>query len=193
MLEIIVFFGMIASGKSTLASRFARHHDLLYLNTDRVRKELAGMAATERRPDEVGKGIYTAEFTRRTYETMLARTTESLAGGRGVVLDGSYSRRQDREMVIRCGEQAGADVRFIFCTCSDETVRQRLEIRSRDPQAVSDGRWEIYLHQKESFERPDELAKTQLLVLNTEDDPAILLEKIEAWRDKVAEKKNSRG
>jgi len=193
MLEIIVFFGMIASGKSTLAERFASHHDLLYLNTDRVRKELAGMAATERRPDEVGKGIYTAEFTRRTYETMLVRAQESLAGGRGVVLDGSYSRRQDREMVIRCGKQAGAAVRFIFCTCNDETVKQRLEIRSRDPLAVSDGRWEIYLHQKKSFAWPDELAETQLLVLNTEDDPARLLARIEAWRDTVVQEENSRG
>jgi predicted kinase len=181
MLEIIVFFGMIASGKSTLAGRFVDRHDLLYLDTDRVRKELAGVAATERRPDEVGKGIYTAGFTRRTYETMLARATESLAGGRGVVLDGSYSRRQDRDLVIRCGVQTGVAVRFIFCTCSDDTVRQRLEIRSRDPQAVSDGRWEIYLHQKESFGWPDELAQTQLLVLNTEDEPALLLDRIEAF------------
>jgi len=181
MRAIVVFFGMIASGKSTLAERFADRHDLLYLNTDRVRKELAGLAATERRPDGIGQGIYTAEFTRRTYSAMLERARVELARGRGVVLDGSYADRQERARVIDC---AGLAARFILCTCSDEIVRRRLAIRSRDPQAVSDGRWEIYLHQKESFIWPDELEPSQLLLLDTEDTPDHLLARVEVWLKK---------
>jgi len=179
MRAIIVFFGMIASGKSTLAARFARHHDLLYLNTDRVRKELAGLKPTQRRPDGIDQGIYTAEFTRRTYETMLARTAESLAAGQGVALDGSYSRRMERDAVRACAARAGVPVYFILCTCDDETVAERLALRARDPEAVSDGRWEIYLYQKEHFDWPDD--GEQVLILRTEDEPRHLEQEIETW------------
>ena len=51
----------------------------------------------------------------------------------------------------------------------------RLEIRARDPQAVSDGRWEIYLAQKESFQPPSELEPSQLITLATEQSIAMLL------------------
>ena len=54
---IYIFFGLIASGKSTLAELFAAAHHFPYYNTDRVRKELAGLAANERRPDGLGQGL----------------------------------------------------------------------------------------------------------------------------------------
>jgi len=179
MQAITVFFGMIASGKSTLAERFARSHDLLYLNTDRVRKELAGLAPTERRPDGIDQGIYTADFTRRTYAAMLARAAESLAAGRGVVLDGSYSRRQERDAVRECAARAGVPVSFILCTCDDETVAERLAQRARDQEAVSDGRWEIYQYQKDHFDWPD--TNEQAYILRTEEDPESLQRLVEHW------------
>jgi len=181
MPEILVFFGLIASGKSTLAESVARRGGMLYLNTDRVRKELAGIEATERRPDASGQGIYSPEYTKRTYQAMLEATTERLRQGGSVVLDGSYSRRKDREGVLECGRRTGAAVFFILCACSDQEVRRRLALRARDPLAVSDGRWDIYLGQKKSFEPPDELGRDQLLTLNTEKEPDLLLAQVEQW------------
>jgi hypothetical protein len=42
-----------------------------------------------------------------------------------------------------------------------------MEQRQGDPQAVSDGRWEIYLQQKRRFEMPLELGPQQLITINT--------------------------
>jgi len=181
MPEILVFFGLIASGKSTLAEAVARKGKMLYLNTDRVRKKLAGVEVTERRPDAPGQGIYSPEYTELTYQTMLAAAKEQVRQNGGVVLDGSYSRRKDRERVLACGRQIGAAVYFILCTCSDQEVRRRLALRARDPLAVSDGRWDIYLKQKKSFEQPTELDRDQLLVLNTEAESDRLLGQVERW------------
>jgi predicted kinase len=181
MPEILVFFGLIASGKSTLAEAIARSEGMLYLNTDRVRKKLAGIDATERRPDALGQGIYSPEYTERTYQAMLDAAKEQVRQGGSVVLDGSYSRRKNREGVLECGRQTGAAVYFILCSCSDQEVRRRLELRARDPLAVSDGRWDIYLKQKKSFEQPDELEDSQLLILNTEAEPDLLLLKVRQW------------
>ncbi|MCF6187378.1 MAG: AAA family ATPase [Desulfobulbaceae bacterium] len=185
-MEILVFFGLIASGKSTLAEAFARRQGVLYLNTDRVRKELAGIAVTERRPDEHGRGIYSREYTEKTYQAMLDAAAGELRQGKSVVLDGSYSSRKERARVLECGNRNGAKVCFILCHCSEEETRHRLELRARDPLAVSDGRWDIYLKQKETFEHPDELASSQLLILDTEAELDKLLSTITSWVEESA-------
>ncbi len=176
---IYIFFGLIASGKSTLAELFAAEQGVPYYNTDRVRKELAGIAATDRRTDSMGEGIYALEFTEKTYQTMLDRAEQDIRQGRaGVVLDGSYSRQHDRDNATQLARRAGVDFRFIFCSCSDRETRRRLSLRAKDPKAVSDGHWEIYIRQKETFEPPDELASEQLLQLETEAEPQQLLRMI---------------
>jgi len=174
---IYVFFGLIASGKSTLAELFAAARGLPCYNTDRVRKQLAGLAANERRPDAVGQGIYTPEFTAKTYQAMLDLAGQDLLqdGVEGVVLDGSYSRRADRKNVIGLADEQKADILFILCSCRDKEVKRRLDLRAKDPTAVSDGRWEIFVRQKELFEFPDELRPDRLLQLDTEAEPEQLL------------------
>ena len=177
---IYIFFGLIASGKSTLAELFAAAHHFPYYNTDRVRKELVGLSANERRPDELEQGIYSPEFTEKTYQAMLERTEQDLQQGAcGVVLDGSYSMRDDRRKVLDLAGSKRVDVFFILCTCSDMEVKRRLDLRAKDPAAVSDGRWEIFVKQKEQFEFPDELAPDQHLQLDTEAEPKQLLTLLE--------------
>lgn len=177
MSTLYVFFGLIASGKSTLAARFAGRHDFAYFNTDLVRKELAGIDPVSRQPDQFNKGIYTREFSRKTYQAMLDRAANELrTGRRGVVLDGSYNSRDERARVLELANSHNAGCMFIQCVCSDRTVRERLAVRARDPQAVSDGRWEIYQRQKEHFEPPSELEPTSLITVNTE-QPVDELEK----------------
>jgi len=179
MISLYVFFGLIASGKSTLAESFSKHYDMPYYNTDRVRKELAGVDPVSRQSDNFNQGIYTKEFSRKTYQAMLDKAGEKVRSGRkDVVLDGSYSSIDERTRVIEQAAALNARCVFIQCVCSDKVVRDRLEIRARDPQAVSDGRWEIYLAQKESFQPPSELEPSQLLTLATEQSIAMLLENL---------------
>ena len=187
MKMIVVFLGMIASGKSTLGQAWAAKHDACYYNTDRVRKELAGLQPTDKRPDEVGQGIYSASFTGRTYQEMLNRALRDFqAGQERVVLDGSYSRRADRDQVRAMATSSGIRCLFLCCTCVDEEVKRRLEQRERDPLAVSDGRWEIYLHQKQVFEMPDPAVEDDCRIINTGQDLSSLLVIIEAVIDSHA-------
>jgi predicted kinase len=152
---LAVFMGMTASGKSTLAMAWAKHCRAPYYNTDRVRKELAGLQASDRRPDGVDQGIYSPGLTMQTYQAMVDRAAEDFASDAAlVVLDGSYGKRADRERVREAASVHGAQARFIFCVCSEEEVKRRLAARALDANAVSDGRWEIYLHQVQNFEAP---------------------------------------
>ena len=179
MNTLVVFFGMIASGKSTLGQAWAERCRAPYYNTDRVRKELIGLEPTDRRPDPVGQGIYSSEWTEKTYTAMLERARIDLAGGEEtVVLDGSYGRRHDRDQVRWLAKEAAARCVFVWCTCSETEIERRLALRARDRGAVSDGRWEIYLHQKQVFERPRPGQEADCLVVNTEQEVGELLRRL---------------
>jgi uncharacterized protein len=162
-----VFFGLIATGKSTLARAWAARHGREYYNSDVVRKELAGLDAATRCREEADRGIYTPEFSRRTYAELLQRAAGDLRRGRGVILDASYLERAERDRVAALAQTLGVPVDFVLCECSDEVKRERLAIRARDSRAVSDGSWAIYLRQREKFQPPTELKPEQLVVIDT--------------------------
>lgn len=179
--KILVFFGMTASGKSTLGQAFARANALPYYNTDRVRKELAGLSPTDKRPDGVMQGIYSAQLTSQTYQVMLDNCCNDLEqGAEAVVLDGSYARKRDRDRVRRLAGILGAEVVFILCSCSEKEVRRRLARRQHDTTAVSDGRMEIYRHQQKTFEAPVELPPDFLITIHTEHQVGQLLAELAA-------------
>ncbi|PIE56141.1 MAG: hypothetical protein CSA34_05365 [Desulfobulbus propionicus] len=178
--RLIVFFGLTASGKSTLARLFAERHGYLHLNTDIVRRELAGIQPGEHGQAPVEQGIYTRAFSRRTYAELLQRAEKALeAGGPGVVLDGSFLVSAQRNQVVELARAQGEQVMFIFCYCHKATVQARLRQRHQDPQAVSDGNWEVYLHQLRQFCEPEELPPEQRHQINTEKSPAELVEEVE--------------
>ncbi len=50
---------------------------------------------------------------------------------------------------------------------AEEETKARLERRRKNRKAVSDGRWEIYLKQMETFDRPEEIPPGRLLQVDT--------------------------
>lgn len=177
--NIWVFFGLIATGKSTLAGNWAVRQGSVHFNSDRIRKELAGISATAEQQESLNKGIYSSDFSRRTYDALLARTESECRAGQSVVLDASYQSRVERDRVRDLADRLGTDVFFIFCNCPENEIMRRLAIRSHDHAAVSDGRPAIYLAQKKRFEFPDELDDTMLVKLSTDGKINDLLDELE--------------
>ena len=166
--EIFVFFGLIATGKSTVAQAWASKRGLTYYNSDVVRKELAGLSPSASQKDAVGQGIYTSEFSRKTYTALLEKAQADLIAGRGVVLDASYQGKDERQRVRDLAGKLGGRLYYVLCSCPEPEMKRRMEQRALDPSAVSDGRWEIYLKQKERFEAPTELSGSEFIELSTE-------------------------
>jgi predicted kinase len=164
---IYVFFGMIATGKTLLSEAWAKHKKLNCYNSDRLRKELAGIDPTESRREAIDGGIYTKEFSRKTYKALLDKAETEVANGNSVVLDGSYQYAHDRQTISGLAKKINAQVYFILCQCSETEMKRRLMVREKDAAAVSDGRWEIYLKQKQRFEPPDEIPASRLIIIDT--------------------------
>jgi len=175
--EIIVFFGMIATGKSTLAKLWAETHGMRYYNSDVIRKDLAGTAARLSSKSSFGNGIYSSDFSRKTYDQMLEKAETAIRNNRSVVLDASYSSMENRLAVIALAEKRHVPAWFIYCTCPENEMRRRMELRAQDLLSVSDGRWEIYQQQKTTFEPPAHLGKL-LITIDTSSPPEQLLKKL---------------
>jgi uncharacterized protein len=175
--RVVVFFGMVASGKSTLAKLWAGRHRYPYANTDVLRKGLVLPAGTCR-GDGGEKVLYSQAHSRRTYQALLEFATKALQEADTVVLDGSYQLRSERDL-LRSRLGGSVRVLFVLCSCGEKAVKARLVARSLDSTAVSDGNWEVFLRQQKVFEFPIELAEGVLLQVMTEKAPAQLADELD--------------
>jgi len=176
---LYVFFGLIATGKSTLAEAWAESLHLPYYNSDRVRKQLAGLNEETSRPEVFNQGIYSQNFSRQTYTALLERAAMHLQQGVSVVLDASYQAKVERQRVWDLATSMACRVCFILCTCPEKEMKRRMATRGKDPAAVSDGRWEVYLEQKKRFEPPDEIHAGELIVIDTRAPVPQLLKRLQ--------------
>ncbi len=181
---LLVMTGMVGTGKTALAQALGERLGLWVLSSDVVRKELAGIPATERHFEPFGGGIYGPEFTRRTYDELLARGRALLQAGQGVALDASFGRRTERRLAQALAAEAGARLLIVECACDEATIEKRLRERLGKEGVISDGRWETYLAQKQAFEPPTEVPEENFLKLDTacstEDNVELVLKRIKS-------------
>ena len=176
---VYVFFGMIATGKSTISQAWAWQKKLRCYNSDWVRKEMAGINPTESQRESVDTGIYTKEFSQKTYKILLERAEARIKQGDSVILDASYQYTQDRQDVKELANDLNCQVYFILCQCPEAEMKRRMDMREKDSAAISDGRWEIYQKQKKRFQAPDELSDSELIILDTQVSLEELLKDLE--------------
>jgi uncharacterized protein len=149
---LVVVSGLSGTGKSVIAAALHARTGFVHLNSDIVRKRLAGIAATARLTGAERDALYAPAQSARTYMTMLAEAARHLAGGRGVILDATFSRRVDRDAARAAGTERGIPVLIAECRCPDEVVRRRLAHRVARDDSPSDADWSIYLQQRRHHE-----------------------------------------
>ncbi|GAA2263968.1 AAA family ATPase [Streptomyces atrovirens] len=122
--------GLPGSGKSTLAGALADRLGVTLLSSDRLRKELAGIPAEQSAAAGYGEGLYTPEWTARTYAELLDRAAALLSSGESVVLDATWSDSGRREAALRTAERTGADLVALHCRVPGEVSKARLDSRT---------------------------------------------------------------
>jgi len=163
---LFITVGLVGSGKTVLAQALARQLGLVAIHSDVTRKRLAAIPLTEHRFEEFDHGIYSADFSRLTYDTMLNEARTILAEGSSVILDASFIRTEHRRKAKRLAEETKADFFIIECTLAEEIVPERLTERLKQG-TVSDGRWEIFEEQKRQFEAVAEVLEANYAIIDT--------------------------
>jgi len=158
--------GLTGTGKSTLAAVLGKAIGAKLITADVVRKELAGVAVDMRVADAPDTGLYSPEMNARVYDEMHRRAGELLRDRRNVILDATYRRRSDREAAAAMATTHAARFAVVSCEASQDVIRDRLERRWASGTSLSDGRWEVYLAQRDAYDRPGE--DEQVIRVDTE-------------------------
>ncbi|WP_317447742.1 AAA family ATPase [Streptomyces collinus] len=122
--------GLPGSGKSTLSGALADRLGVTLLSSDRMRKELAGLPAEQSAAAGYGAGLYTPEWTARTYAALLDRAAALLSSGESVVLDATWSDAAQREAALRVADRTSADLVALHCQVPGELSVARLSTRA---------------------------------------------------------------
>lgn len=144
--RLVAVGGLSGTGKSTLARalapKLAPPPGARVLNSDRVRKCRAGVAATDKLPPEA----YTPDSHEAVYADMLDQAARVVNAGGSVVVDAVFTYPPSREAV----ERAAGAARFdgLWLELDADTTRARIAARRGDP---SDATVDI-LEQQLAFE-----------------------------------------
>jgi uncharacterized protein len=134
-----------------------------YLGSDTIRKQLAGIEATERGGEE----IYGPEWNRRTYAEIGRRPNRELTNAGGVILDATFRHRDDREMFGRSFGAVGPVI-FVECRAPAAALVARAAQRDRDPARVSDAGRLVVERERSSWTNLDEVLAEAHVLLRTD-------------------------
>jgi uncharacterized protein len=176
---VLVLCGGSASGKSHLARHLAGAAGLSHLNSDVVRKQLLGLAATERAP----ASAYTEEMNERTYAELGSRALRALSAGRPVLVDATFRFRRDREVFAAGFAGNNHPQLFVECRAPPAVLAERGAARERESDRVSDATGELIDRQGREFEPLDEVPAARHLAVRTDRPVAEIAADVEALLD----------
>lgn len=135
--------GLPGSGKSTLADALANTCGMKVLNSDIIRKELAGISPTTSASAAYQTGIYSREFNEKTYAALLDRASRLLEQGISVILDASWVDSRHRKAAAKLALSTASDFVEFHVTVPQSEERSRIEHRAKSGPHVSDANAEI--------------------------------------------------
>lgn len=133
---IIVVSGLPGSGKSYFAERLSAQLNALYINSDRIRKEVNAM------------GHYTLDDKLAVYKEMNTRTEEALQKHKMVILDATFYLQNMRNLFKNTARTYLTDICFIHVWAKETLIKKRIE----QPRIDSEADFKVYEKIKEEYE-----------------------------------------
>lgn len=157
---LLAIGGPMGVGKSTTANFFKALTNCCLFQSDAIRKEIfkPTSAAQEEQYRELpyATGIYSQEATDKTYAELFHRAEKSLKDGEAVILDASFTTRQQRARAFQVANQADVPFIFVWGDLTEELQYLRLNARENAGDSLSDGRQALVGKQRETLVLPGE-------------------------------------
>jgi uncharacterized protein len=158
--KLTLMSGLSGSGKSTTGRKIAQETSAIHLRSDAVRKHLGGVKLTEKGE----QSLYSPEMTKKTYSRLLELGIMLIKQGFNVILDAKYDRVSLRSEVLNTAQKQQIPVEIVYCTTSEEILRDRLQKRTGD---IADAGADLLQSQIDQWEDFTDSEKQYLQVIDT--------------------------
>lgn len=158
---VVIVFGLPGSGKSYFASRLAGMMQACYLSTDGLRKKM------------LEERTYSEEEKFSVYREMLLRAEEATKQNRTIILDGTFYRKEIRQLFIEAFKNAPG-IALIEVQASEADIKKRVQ----QPRPESDADFEVYKKVKAQWEPS---AEPHLTLLSADGNIYDMLNKAAAY------------
>jgi aminoglycoside phosphotransferase family enzyme/predicted kinase len=125
---LILMHGPSGSGKSWMSERLVPEMRAVRIRSDVERKRLAGIGALESAAADA-QGIYSAQFSHRTYSRLADCAENCLGAGLNVIVDAAFLQAADREVFRTLARDIGA--RFLIVSCQADPISLAAHILER--------------------------------------------------------------
>jgi len=173
----LIFMGVSGSGKSSVAHFFRKK--AVVLRSDVIRKEISHIKATSHSYTDIETGIYSKEMTERTYRRLLELSIENCKAGSKVILDATFLKCWQRSLFLDMLIKAGLNPLFVYFTAPETTLFERVLLRKKKANDVSDADLNVLQYQLKTMEQPDELPSFRVLKIKNVSTPETVAKNIE--------------
>jgi hypothetical protein len=184
--RLLLTCGVSGSGKTTVAQHLLEHLSAVRVRSDVERKRLVGIAAAERRAAAVGRGLYDAATTERTYGRLAELAAAIVDAGFPAIVDATFLRAADRQRFHALADRLGAAFSIVLCEAPPAILRARVQARQAAGTDASDATLAVLDSQLQSLEQPAADEAAQVFRLSTDADPGTVAARCEALAARLA-------
>jgi len=126
---LLLTHGYSGSGKSWYCRNQLDGFPVVVVRSDVERKRLVGLAAHESSDSPLGDALYSADFSRRTYEHLLDCAESILDAGMVAVIDATFLKFDQRKLFLELAQEKSIVVVILDFYVPEETLRSRIQQR----------------------------------------------------------------
>ncbi|MGO9514808.1 MAG: AAA family ATPase [Steroidobacteraceae bacterium] len=182
---LFIMHGLSGSGKSWLSARLAMQLGTVRIRSDVERKRLAGTETSAGEGAGFEKGVYTPQFSQRTYARLIECAESCLEGGADTIVDAAFLKGADRRSFHDLAVRHGVRYLIISCEANHLVMEQRIARRRQLHTDPSEAGIEVLIHQSQTLE-PFEANEGPHVVAVDTVEPDALQTALGAIRERLA-------
>ncbi|MES9962466.1 MAG: AAA family ATPase [Candidatus Sedimenticola sp. 20ELBAFRAG] len=176
---IVITHGLSGSGKSTLAIQVVQALGAVQLRSDVERKRLAGLTAVARTDAAISGGIYSGDFTRRTYERLAQLSELVVSSGFTAVVDATFLNGDQRLLFQGLSERLDLPYALLDIQVHEDELRRRVSQRVAEGSDPSEADISVLESQLASYTPLAGEELNRVIAVSPED---------KLWRDQLLER-----